>query len=165
MAFTTQTRRWHWIQIAVLTALGVVVVVSAAFGRHSGGGRADSGDRQTTPIQDQEPTWPPKSVGEINVDPHDHSDQKPADASVRLFETAPTNHWFNTPFAFQIVHWTAPNICFQPLYFEDVRLERCGERAWGCLDVARSGTLFYADALALPLKPLWVSPHDCVRPF
>jgi hypothetical protein len=115
------------------------------------------------PMQDEatpEPTaqeiaiWPPKSIMQIDVDPREKSPDKPADRSGELLSSASLSNWYNTPMAPQVAQWTAPNIYYQRLYFEDVRLERYGQRPLGCLDPWRSGALFFADMFAMPWNAL-----------
>jgi hypothetical protein len=167
MTFSVQTRRWHWLQITIMVALGVLAIVSAAWGK-SLSGHVDEQDAQAGSPQTsvrQSRVFPQKSIVEINIDPRDHNERKPADKSPLLLNSAAPLHWFNTPHPYQTVHWTAPNIRYEQLYFEDVGLERYGQTAWGRLDFARTLVLFYGDWLALPHNALKLPPHTCDTPL
>ncbi len=53
-------------------------------------------------------------------------------------------------------------ICYQPLYFEDPNLERCGQTK-GCLTELCSIACFAGRIPALPYLMTAQSPHQCVR--
>ncbi len=46
--------------------------------------------------------------------------------------------------------WIAPVYCHQPLYFEDVMLERHGQERIPCLQPLLSGTRFFSDIVLMP---------------
>ena len=46
--------------------------------------------------------------------------------------------------------WIAPVFCHQPLYFEDVMLERHGQERRPCLQPLLSGTRFFSDIVLMP---------------
>ncbi len=168
MAFTVETRSRQWIQIAFLVALGALAAASAAWGQISESGSTEN--NVVTPAPDQEPTqpdrvWPPKRIADIDVDPRDASERKPPDKSATVIDSASPLHWYNASYAYQVFHWTAPNILYQPLYFEDVALERYGQERWGHFDVTRSAVLFYGNALALPHNAWKMPPHSCDTPL
>ncbi len=169
MAFTSQTRRWHWIQIALMTALGAVAAVSAAWGKFAGTEEKTVGNRTTSVVRQEAArdarAWPQKSILEINVNPHDPSEKKPIDKSVALIDSAPRIHWFNSPHTNQVVFWKAPNIRYQQLYFEDVALERYGQKPWGNFDVGRTGILFFGDLFALPNNAIRLKPGSLDTPL
>lgn len=48
--------------------------------------------------------------------------------------------------------WTAPNFFHNPLYFEQVNLERYGQGTYSCLQPAASGVQFFATIPILPYK-------------
>lgn len=54
------------------------------------------------------------------------------------------------------------DFCHQPLYFEDINLERYG-RSWGLAQPFVSAARFYAAVPALPYKIAQQPPHLCVR--
>ncbi len=169
MAFTTETRRWHWFQIALMMALGALAAVSAAWGKF-GDTNEDSSRDQINSVAPQNGkqaarVWPQKSILEIDVNPHDPSEKKPPDKSAAIIDSAPNLHWFNSPHPSQTVFWKAPNIQYQQLYFEDAALERYGQTPWGNLDVARTGVLFFGDLLALPHNANRRNPNSCDTPL
>jgi hypothetical protein len=53
--------------------------------------------------------------------------------------------------------WT---ICYRPLYFEDIRLERYGHDV-GCLQTGLSGVRFFSQIAALPYKITVHPPRSC----
>lgn len=53
-------------------------------------------------------------------------------------------------------------ICYQPLYFEDPNMERCGHSC-GCLTELMSAVHFAGRIPALPYLIASSPPHDCVR--
>jgi hypothetical protein len=53
--------------------------------------------------------------------------------------------------------WT---ICYRPLYFEDIRLERYGHDV-GCLQTGLSGVRFFSQIAALPYKMTVHPPRSC----
>ncbi len=53
--------------------------------------------------------------------------------------------------------WT---ICYRPLYFEDIGLERYGKNA-GCLQTGLSGVRFFGSIAALPYKMTRRPPRSC----
>lgn len=169
MAFTVDTRSRQWIQIAFLVALGALAAASAAWGQINDPISLEDSVVAEAPDQIQQVqsdrVWPPKLISEINIDPRDMAENKPADKSVVLIDSASPQHWFNAAYPYQAFHWAAPNIRYQPLYFEDVALERYGQQLWGPFDLARTGVLFYGDWLALPHNMWKMPPHSCDTPL
>lgn len=169
MAFTSQFQSRQWLQIAFLLALGALAAASAAWGQIVESVAFD--DSPKTSIQDssgpQSPqrVWPQKLISEINIDPRDVVQNKPADASIVLIDSASPLHWFNSAYTYQVEYWTAPNIYYQPLWFEDVALERYGQQHWGHLDLARTGILFFGGVLTLPYNAFKVPKHTYDSPL
>lgn len=165
MAFTINVRTRQWIQIAALITLGAVVAASAAWGQINESAPdkpADSIVQDAYPQQGEDLVWPAKTIDEIQIDPRDFNEGRPPDKSGDLLGKASPEHWFNAEHPPLVAHWVAPNIYYQPLYFEDVALERYGQQHWGHpLDLGRTGILFYGGVLALPIN-LWRTPaHGC----
>jgi len=46
--------------------------------------------------------------------------------------------------------WLAPTFCHQPLYFEDVMLERHGQERFPCIQSMLSGARFFSDVVFMP---------------
>ncbi len=60
-----------------------------------------------------------------------------------------------------VCSWTPWTICFRPLYFEEIGLERYGA-SWGVAQPAVSGAHFFGRVVAMPYK-MWVRcPRSCV---
>jgi hypothetical protein len=148
-------------QIAVLAALGALALASATWGQVV---ESIAPDDPVAPAQD-DLKWPQRSIQEISIDPRDMAERKPADNSADLIDSSPPENWYNASYGYQVVEWTAPNLRYNPLYFEDVGLERYGQVHWGHWDAARSSMLFYGGVLALPYNMLKVSPHGCDTPL
>ena len=110
--------------------------------------------------------WPPRSIVQINLDPRDHAATKPADRSVDLIADANPFHWQNAAYASQCKHWYPPGIVYNPLYFEDPRLERNGQQVFGgtWLESARGAVRLYGQGLALPYNLLVARPKSCEYP-
>lgn len=64
--------------------------------------------------------------------------------------------------AHQAFTWASPNMYHQPLYFEQVNLERYGIGHRPCMQPLFSGLHFYGSVLMLPYKMYRLSPHECV---
>lgn len=63
--------------------------------------------------------------------------------------------------------WAAPDIRYQPLYFEDVALERYGQTPCGCelRQTALSAAHFFKSAALLPYQMIEQDPHSCDWPL
>src|SRR5690606_31624316 len=57
--------------------------------------------------------------------------------------------------------WHAPNTFSNPLYFEDVMLERHGHERWGHLQPLASGARFFATVPMIPYLQVVQPPHEC----
>lgn len=167
MAFTINARARHWIQITALLVLGALAAASAAWGQVVESAVDPELDRApAAPQERQSIDWPEKPIADIQIDPRDMAERKPPDKSVDLVGNASPEHWFSAQYAPVAATWVAPNIYYQPLYFEDVPLERYGQQHWGHpMDLARTGILFYGGVLALPYNLLKESPHSCDTPL
>jgi len=108
--------------------------------------------------------WPSKSIQEVRLDLAEHGAQSPEDRSNRLFDSsrrlgsdvAATN---------KVFAWAAPNIKYQPLYFEDVALERYGQTKGLVTQPIVSAGRFLADKAFLGARALRVSPKSCDSPL
>ena len=65
----------------------------------------------------------------------------------------------------KVFAWEAPNIHFQPLYFEDVVLERYGQTQPAYRQGIRSAILFGTQYAGLPLALLEQNPKSCDYPL
>ena len=65
----------------------------------------------------------------------------------------------------KVFAWEAPNIRYQPLYFEDVVLERYGQTQPDFRQSIRSAILFGAQYAGLPLQTWETNPKSCDHPL
>lgn len=65
----------------------------------------------------------------------------------------------------KMYHWEASNLVYNPLYFEDTRLERYGQHAWGPLQSIKSVALFAGQFASLPYQMALDPVHECVSPL
>lgn len=105
--------------------------------------------------------WPRKSIREINVDIREYHAKSPQDQSGMLTSTmtAPRAS------AEKVFAWTAPNIRYQPLYFEDVALERYGQTKGPYRQSFSSAGRFLKSAVALPKAMSVDHPASCDSPL
>jgi hypothetical protein len=90
----------------------------------------------------------------INIDPPQGADlpEKANEAEENLFDRAGTQwHTFgySRPWGAMSYAWTAPDLAYKPLYFEDANLERYGHHH-GLLQPALSAAHFFGRIPALP---------------
>jgi len=70
--------------------------------------------------------WPRKTIRQVGLDLAEHGAKSPEDRSSRLFNSSRRVDG-NIAASEKVFAWAAPNISYQPLYFEDVALERYGQ--------------------------------------
>jgi len=105
-----------------------------------------------------------KPITSINIDFRDHDPTQPADRSGEMFDkfASPAYPPARVPL---VATWCAPNIVYQPLYFEDVALERYGQ-AHGDLIQPVCSTVHFTGSFALLPLNLWRDPPaSCVTPL
>jgi hypothetical protein len=61
-----------------------------------------------------------------------------------------------------VYHWDATSLCYRPLYFEEINLERYGYGCCACLQPAASAAHFFATVPALPYCMAVECPCECV---
>ncbi len=91
---------------------------------------------------------PPKGEMPVNLAQQQMQSQLP-----QLLQDRPYEPWN--------YYWTATAFCHQPLYFEQVNVERYGHNA-GCLQPAVSAAHFFITIPMLPYKMGQDHPCDCV---
>jgi hypothetical protein len=64
-----------------------------------------------------------------------------------------------------VYSWDAPALCYRPLRYEQVNLERYGYSHCPLLQPAFSGAHFFASTLALPYSMTLRPPHECIYPL
>lgn len=122
---------------------------------------------QQTPLiapveMDQAPTWPDKTMREIKLDVRDNGKRTPEDRSKELSTFGgPANR----PASNKVFAWAAPDIRYQPLYFEDVPLERYGQTLPAYRQSARSTLHFFKSFILLPHQMRHDPPGSCDYPL
>lgn len=94
-----------------------------------------------TNIYRQKPESPENRFGKLKVGPLEAHDHQPT-----------------------VYLWEAPNIRHNPLYFEDIGLERYGQDA-GLLQPVVSGVHFFGRVQTLPLQAMFKRPFSCDYPL
>jgi hypothetical protein len=105
--------------------------------------------------------WPKKSIREVRVNIQEYSATAPADQSGQLTNSAVTT-WASSN---KVFAWTAPNIRYQPLYFEDIALERYGQTQGAYRQSIKSAARFVKSAVALPYAMTIDAPGSCDGPL
>lgn len=108
--------------------------------------------------------WPKKSIQEVRFDLAEHGAEAPEDRANKLFESS-RRFDGNIAASEKVFAWAAPNINYQPLYFEDVALERYGQTKGLVKQPFVSAGKFLADRLFLGARALRVCPHSCDSPL
>lgn len=91
-------------------------------------------------------------------------DNRPTDAKKRFSHIIRQTRFVEPTFSPKALFWDAPNICYHPLYFEDIGVERYGQDA-GLLQPALSGGHFFGRLATLPLHALVKPPISCDYPL
>jgi hypothetical protein len=108
--------------------------------------------------------WPLRTIAEIQIDARDVHDQVPPDESDRLIQQF-YRDWHDVGYCRRVFCWEAPNICYQPLYFEDVGLERYGQCRNEILQSWLSAAHFFSSAALLPLHMRHDPIYGCEYPL
>jgi len=108
--------------------------------------------------------WPKKGIGGINLDVRENNVNAPEDVSQQLIGSSQSD--WNAFFPHQKVFaWAAPEIRYQPLYFEDAALERYGTTAGPYHQSFISSFHFFKDFVFLPHKMRHDAPASCDHPL
>ncbi|MFH5804961.1 hypothetical protein [Alienimonas sp. DA493] len=122
--------------------------------------------RTILPFADYDPNPDPNDPCR-NLCPRPAGCPPPADGSVALCpEVTPlsTEPYRPRPVLPVQYRWAAPNITYNPLYFQDVNLERYGHHH-GVLQPAASVAKFSTQLIGLPYQMALDPPHDCETPL
>jgi hypothetical protein len=98
------------------------------------------------------------NIAETNGEsPNDESSEL-VESEISVAEFAPSEKRFA---------WAAPDIRYQPLYFEDVALERYGQTPCGCelRQTTLSAAHFFKSAVLLPYQMIQQHPQSCDWPL
>ena len=119
---------------------------------------------------DQPPTrpmfgaWPKKGIRGIAIDIRETNTNTPQDVSHQFLDSNASDwtQFYPQPKEFA---WAAPDIRYQPLYFEDVALERYGQTAGPYHQSLISAFHFFKDFVFLPHKFRHDCPGSCDHPL
>ena len=108
------------------------------------------------------PQWPSKTIREIRVDVRDSGNRVPEDRSTELGGFGGPSI---RPTTGKVFAWAAPNIRYQPLYFEDVPLERYGQTLPPFRQSALSTVHFFKSFVLIPHQMRHDHPGSCDYPL
>lgn len=108
--------------------------------------------------------WPLKGIRAISLDIREKGDEAPEDVASGLVNSQ-AGRWNSFNASPKVFAWAAPNIRYQPLYFEDVALERYGQTKGHCRQAAHSAVHFFTSAVLLPLHMHHERPASCDYPL
>lgn len=106
--------------------------------------------------------WQLKSIRDIKLDVRDNAARTPTDRSYELAQYGRHGDLATTE---KVFAWAAPNIRYQPLYFEDVALERYGQTLPPNQQFVASNLHFWKSFLTLPRQMRFDSPKSCNYPL
>lgn len=108
--------------------------------------------------------WPKKGIRGITIDIRETNSNAPEDLSQQLLDSNPSD-WTQFHPQQKVFAWAAPDIRYQPLYFEDVALERYGTTAGPYHQSLISAFYFFTDFVLLPHKFRHDCPSSCDHPL
>lgn len=110
-------------------------------------------------------TWPTHPIQSIRLDIRASSSPTPDDRSINLISSSP-NQWEMFAASEKLFCWCAPNIHYQPLWFEDVPLERYGQTYCDSrIQTAASAAHFFLSTLTLPYNAVVDPYYECDYPL
>lgn len=115
------------------------------------------------PIQKAAPfgDWPRKSIRSTRIDVREHHSTVPEDQSFRLTSQPVVMRGSSE----KVFAWTAPNIKYQPLYFEDIAVERYGQTCSPYRQSFYGAARFLKSAIAMPYAMTIDHPYSCDHPL
>jgi hypothetical protein len=114
-------------------------------------------------INDSTKLWFRKSVQDTLIGIRESNEVAPEDRSGELDYRG--SEWSQTNATPKVFAWAAPDIRYQPLYFEDVALERYGQTMGLHLQPYRSGLNFFKSLVFLPNQMRHDPPCSCDYPL
>ena len=108
--------------------------------------------------------WPRKGIRGISIDIRETNSNAPEDVSQQLLDSNRSD-WTQFHPHHKVFAWAAPDIRYQPLYFEDVALERYGQTAGPHLQCYISAVNFFVDFVLLPHQFRHDCPGSCDHPL
>jgi len=103
-----------------------------------------------------------RSLAHVSVDIRPPAGDLPGDPAASKFAAAGLLHHVpgtNRPWPLHAFRWEAPSVCHQPLYFEQVNLERYGY-TWGVAQPFLSAAHFFGTIPVLPYM-MGADPYRC----
>ncbi len=121
--------------------------------------------------EDQDPAikswqrqWSFKKIEDVKFEMYSGS-IIPSDRSPGLLNRISNGSTYLPPNAGTTAYWVAPNLCYQPLLFEDALLERYGKASTILgMQPYRSGVHFAISSILLPIK-VFTTRHDVETPL
>ena len=107
--------------------------------------------------------WPRKSIAAISLDVREKKNA-PKGIAGELMETQ-KNVWSEFSPELKVFAWVAPDIRYQPLYFENVALERYGQTSGMRRESIRSTANFFTSVVLLPYHMRRDAPGSCDYPL
>lgn len=101
-----------------------------------------------------------KSLDQIRVDSNPPTGETPADQSTTVFDLGQPISLHSRGWMPAEYHWLAAEYIHQPLYFDDVVLERYGQSISPALQPLISGRRFFATIPLMPARLLVHHPYD-----
>jgi hypothetical protein len=106
--------------------------------------------------------WRPKPLDQLTINIAEPAGVTPRDYAA----DRPQQHWCCDPTASRCwpmltYQWAATCLCYQPLYFEEINLERYGYGCPGCLQSAASAAHFFGTVPILPYCMAVNCPGEC----
>ena len=108
--------------------------------------------------------WPKKTIQEVQIDVRDSSGDIPKDES-EVLNASSQRYYGSDGRTEKVFAWAAPNIRYQPLYFEDVALERYGQTKGLVKQPIVSAFKFLRDGALLPFNAKIDNPYSCDTPL
>ena len=109
-------------------------------------------------------SWPEMSLSQINIDPRISYEKTPTDRSYMLSQGFGRS-WDQVSAVVKDYRWESAGIKYQPLYFEDVALERYGQCRSGFIQAIVSTSHFFKSAALLPFHMHQDPPYSCEYPL
>ena len=125
---------------------------------------SESDSDQNDPESKSGFVWPELSIQEIRIDPRIPSEKIPEDRSYMLSQKF-SRGWSDFVAIGKNYRWQAPCIRYQPLYFEDIALERYGQCRSGLVQAIASSGHFFKSAALLPFHMRHDPPYSCEYPL
>lgn len=108
--------------------------------------------------------WPRKGIQEIKIEIREKSADSPEGIAAQLTNSF-SGQWSTFDPMPRMFCWAAPDIRYQPLYFEDVPLERYGQTKSTPVQTVKSAAHFFTSIALLPYHMRHDHPGSCDYPL